>query len=651
MEQEIKNKYSKEIDLKEVFFGIIHNIKYVVISILIFISLSIYHISNSEELFTAKSMFILDYKRDGGLTLPSLAARLGGFSAAGIGVETDSAKSALVEKMRARNFTIEVAKELNLYEDKFFNNYSNDPHLSSWKTSVKSLLGWKSREISPGQIMDWNIINSFKNYVSIDDENITYVEVSVKHRDPETAAKIANYIVQKSINSVKNENISDAKNKLQYLTNSLADSLQEYEDSQKRIKEFTLQNSAFSLQNFTATSVILDGLRAKRDQSINQLEAIASLETILRKGSPTQQEYLKLRYKFPLIDQPTFRRILGISESVSSWTWPSPETIAQVKDSIIDRKLSLQTEIKKIEEDATRYAESSEKLAGLYRSLKISEAAHAILVEQVKTQSVLAGYRPDTAKIIEVAEVPMIPSEPNKTIIIGIAGIAGLLVGCAIALFFSQRKGVYYSDRVLLQAINADHAHKTALLRKFQDKSLKQVSSLLDDTRIQWPSHVILETLGNNKNKILVVMDTTSAQNAVLLARIIGVCAGNLEFNSAVLSLSNRKYSSETFASLDHEPHLEIRDHIDGCTEYSFSTGNKNIDWLFLRSVETTLKDLMTRHYNVVLAVEYEVIEMFLSAGVLKTAELIPFVAKGKTPSYLINEMRRHNKLKVILNG
>ena len=88
-----------------------------------------------------------------------------------------------------------------------------------------------------------------------------------------------------------------------------------------------------------------------------------------------------------------------MSETISAWRWPSLETIQEVSDTLKDRSKRLDIEIADNEENAKLYASSAEELAKLTRDVKIAEATFSVLTEQVKSQSLVAGFKPDTFKV------------------------------------------------------------------------------------------------------------------------------------------------------------------------------------------------------------------------------------------------------------
>jgi hypothetical protein len=257
----------------------------------------------------------------------------------------------LIERITARDFILEVAEELNLKSDSYFNNFDHDKKDPRWKVAVKFILDWKEKKsVNPAQIADWNVLRSFNKNISITTTEAGAIEINVTHKIPEKAASIANHIVSKVIRMIKEETFNEVETRLDYLAGSLAEALQDFDNAEEALKRFTLVNNVQAEQSFAAGSIILDDLRTKRDASENQIKTIRILKQAYSRKAPDFEDYLALRQDHPILDQSSFRRILGLPETTSAWKWPSLLTLSQVEDSISDRLRSIEVEIKKYED-------------------------------------------------------------------------------------------------------------------------------------------------------------------------------------------------------------------------------------------------------------------------------------------------------------
>ena len=118
--------------------------------------------------------------------------------------------------------------------------------------------------------------------------------------------------------------------RLNYLSETLADALQEMEEAQENLKNYALENSAVAQENFITDSLKLDEFRMEKRKVTEFSELLSIMEKIINSGNLDNGSYEKLRLSHPLVDDIDFRRILGMSETISSWVWPEVEALNAV---------------------------------------------------------------------------------------------------------------------------------------------------------------------------------------------------------------------------------------------------------------------------------------------------------------------------------
>ena len=168
-----------------------------------------------------------------------------------------------------------------------------------------------------------------------------------------------------------------------------------------------------------------------------------------------------------------------MSETISAWAWPDLETLEAVSTTLLDRIKRLDFQIQNLEENAKIYAKSAEELAIYTRDAKIAEATYKVLIEQVKSQSLAAGFQPETFKVFEYATPPLSPSSPNRKLILAVGALIGIIVGIFLALLNGARRGVYYAKSTLLSDINADVSVKSKSIRRLSKKSIYEINSII----------------------------------------------------------------------------------------------------------------------------------------------------------------------------
>jgi hypothetical protein len=264
-----------------------------------------------------------------------------------------------------------------------------------------------------------------------------------------------------------------------YLSKTLAKSLNDLESSQAKLKEFTLENNALPLESFTAGSFQLDSLREQLKHTSELLEAVAALSLMLQNNTTNQDNYLTLRQQFPIIDQVEFRRVLGQNEIISSWSWPEAGTLKVVSDTLSERKGRLQTQINASLVNVESLGLAVEAYNKLERNAKVAEASYKVLIEQVKAQSIVAGFRPDKTEIFEYGTAPINPSSPNRNLILALGATLGLLLGTAISLILANHRGVYYSKKLLIFDAQVRLTASMKSLLPLRNKSLKDLNLIL----------------------------------------------------------------------------------------------------------------------------------------------------------------------------
>ena len=143
------------------------------------------------------------------------------------------------------------------------------------------------------------------------------------------------------------------------------------ERAQKNLKNYALENSAMAQENFISDSLKLDQIRMEKRKVKDIVDLLSILEDFIKSGNLDDNSYEALRSSHPLVDDIDFRRILGMSETISAWSWPDIETIDAVTTTLRDRIKQLDIDISNIEENAKIYATSAEDLTKYQRDAKL----------------------------------------------------------------------------------------------------------------------------------------------------------------------------------------------------------------------------------------------------------------------------------------
>ena len=476
----IETSYEKEneIELSELFTTLWCHKLLIALVTGFFIFLSGYYALTTTKKYTSNAVFEIEQNKSSSLNIPSelgALASLAGLSGAG-----SSNIEILMERMMEREFILEASQMLSLQDDPLFQTYNPNAVDPIWKATIKKLIGWEQSAQSEKFIIENKIQLNYLEYVQVSQTLGGAIKISVTHEDPKMAAKYANQIMELVRQTVETEEEKSKEIRLSYLAETLANALQDMEKAQQNIKNYTLENSAAAQENFIVGSLQLDALRLERSEAEEFLTVLKTLQELVEFGSPDLGTYEALRVRTPLVDNLDFRRIMGMSETISDWSWPTLDTIKIVSETLSDRISRLDVEIANIEDSASSYAASAEDQAKLLRDAKIAEATFTVLTEQVKSQTLVAGFKPDTFTVFAYATPPLTPSSPKRNLVLTVGAVVGIFVGSALSLINGMQRGVFYTRSSILSAVQAAVSLKANSLRRLTRLSFSKLLSALE---------------------------------------------------------------------------------------------------------------------------------------------------------------------------
>ncbi len=589
---------------------------------------------NAEKIYTAKAVFKLEDSNNSSLSLPSQASGI--IAVAGL-TGVAPAGDVLFDRVAGRVFILDVDKAIDLRDDAYFNTFNPNAKDPLWKATLKRLIGYKSDVRDPNQVIEENIVTAFRENVVVEATENGATSVKVSHTDPARAAVIANAIMDEVITITEQEKKERQDSQIAYLSENLAKTLREMEDAQERLKNFAVENSTLSTQALAKGSVALDEARNRLARTTDLRDAANALLKAIDQGKANKQTYEALRKTFPIIDDVEFRRVLGLSEIVSDFTWPDRELIASVAATLEDRRTRIEQERNRLEKEATAYANAAEQQAKLQREADVAKASYTVLLQQVKSQSLQAGYEGKTARVFERAATPIIASKPNRKLIIALAAVLGMLSGSTIALVLSLRKGAFFSRRTMLSEVQAMTVISATRLKKLNGKSMTDIRTRLATVRDRTLTEVSV-ALGRQASGPAIVLGGNARCTARTAALATAVTVAGSGQSVAVVDLS---YIGSAPAGGETTPgHWAEIQSDDGVVELAFTTGRENIDLLASPKFNEAVAEITNKYDQVIFSAEPALAEM-AAAGLTTLAPTAILVARLKrTPKALIQKLR-----------
>jgi len=479
-----------------------------------------YYALNADKEYTASAVFSIQSEGSKGF---SLGGELGGLAAlAGINAGGSSGVAATLERVKRREFILEASQALGFEGDPDFNTYDADAIDPLWKSLIKRAIGWQKSQQAKEAIVEQNILKNYGELVSVSETDGGALQLNVVNSNPEHAAKYANALMDMIAKMVDSEQEQANSDRLAYLSDILAKSLTDVEQTQEDLANFSLKNGISPEQNLISESSNLDRLRRERQDAEAFIDAITELRDLVAARDTTDAAFTRLRAAHPVIDDVRFRRILGMSETVNSWSWPSETSLDQVGSTLSNRLTRLDLELAELSGRAANTAERVEELADLKRKATIAEATYRVMIEQVKAQTLSAGYKPETFKVYQYAVPPIVPSAPKRSLIVALGLVLGLFFGAAMALVLGLRRGVHFSATALERHIDAEMSLSVKRLRRLARLPLDVIQNRLQDKSL-----VDLEeaTIQLANEKLIIVTSLRARVQGAGVARLLAASA------------------------------------------------------------------------------------------------------------------------------
>ena len=162
-----------------------------------------------------------------------------------------------------------MQKTFSIERDPYFNTYKHNPKYREpfWKATIKKIIGWQKTEVEKNAIIESIIVENYRANVLFALTGSGAIEISVTHSDPQKASYYANGFMEEIRHLVKEESETSQALRLNYLSATLADALQDMEEAQKNLKDYALENSAMAQENFISDSLKLDQIRMENEKS------------------------------------------------------------------------------------------------------------------------------------------------------------------------------------------------------------------------------------------------------------------------------------------------------------------------------------------------------------------------------------------------
>ena len=107
-----------------------------------------------------------------------------------------------------------------------------------------------------------------------------------------------------------------------------------------------------------------------------------------------------------------------------------------------------------------------------------------VLTEQVKSQTLVAGFKPETFTVFAYATPPIYPSSPKRYLILALGAVLGIFVGSALSLVNAKRKGVFYTRSSILSEVQAPVSLRTNSLKSLAKLPASKLLNSIEQSKV-----------------------------------------------------------------------------------------------------------------------------------------------------------------------
>ncbi len=359
--------------------------------------------------------------------------------------------------------------------------------LSGLKANIKQLIKKDDNRIplSPEEIQNRKmqaLIAQIRGKITVEQVRDTrLLNISVKDKNPELAAAIANTLVEEFMAFNMANKMDASKQTLAWLNEELYDLRKKLEDDEQKFFDYKQENMVFSIegkqklaeqkiQEFNNKYLETRNRRLELDAKINELDknlgslkGVASvrslinnpiIESIYAKVVDLEIELTRLsktyKGKHPKIVQAQ-TELEKTRSSLAREIAKEKENLKSERKVLYAREKTLESTLSEFEKEALDTSSKELKYTILQRNVDTSRNLYDMMVSRIKESNILQTANTSNIRRVEAALVPVGPVSPNKKRNLLLSVVLGLFLGCGLAFFLEYMDQTVHTEEDIAQ--------------------------------------------------------------------------------------------------------------------------------------------------------------------------------------------------------
>lgn len=471
----------KEIHLSEYLIMLLKRKRLIILVFVLAVAAAWFHVSSAVPIYQTSARLILDSEKQTSITgsnrdYESYFSEQMSFNTS---ISMITATPVLRRVVTALNLdAMQAEKAAEDLEVSFIREWRSKIK-ANIKLLVKNFLPEKQPPVEPvlspeeqENIRNQSLISMLRGKISVEQiPDTRLLNISVRDKDPQRAAAIANAVVNKYMEFSLTSRMDASKQNLEWLNNELYDLRRKLEEDEKKFFEYKQENLVFSIegkqrqtdqriQEFNARYLETRNRRLELDARINELSRslgsiknVASVRSLI--NSPVIEdiyarivnleiELTRLSKVYGPKHPQIVQAVTELQKSRTSLAGEIEKEVENLKSErqvLLAREQTLQKNIAEFEANALDTSAKELEYTILQRNVDTSKNLYDLMVSRIKESNILQTASSDNIRLVEAARVPLSPVYPNKRRTLLLAMVLGLFAGAGLAFFFE------YMDR------------------------------------------------------------------------------------------------------------------------------------------------------------------------------------------------------------
>jgi len=415
--------------------------------------LSFLYYSNQPKVYVSVAKFFMKDSRDGLISRPKVIG-MEAFTVGGGSGEIGR----VVDRIASRNFIAEIFKSGRLDEEIFFVEYEKG-FLQTFKELVPGLRASPDESATDAMTVEERrmaAIRVFQQNVSVSLQRNDVINLSAYHPDSETAAKIANTVVEAYLAYLIEERQRDDDRQIGLIRNRLDDARKAFNEALENSRLFILEQNIQPREELANNSLQLTQFRNKLRQIEAVIDGVRFFQDRQASGDTTPVRVDELFEKYPTAFS-TLESRFNWRADQSTVDLPPRAMLDSLSRSLSNEYTQLQRSIYILEATTEENAEDVGILADLDREVQVREALYEGLVNQFEAMDIGAVLKNEKGgEMIQTAVSSPAPISGGTVMYSAFAAVFAMLATLILCFFWAFSSGRVFSDSQVAKVVGAE---------------------------------------------------------------------------------------------------------------------------------------------------------------------------------------------------